>query len=136
MDERGHRNLGQSDPSRSQAFTTLVTFGAAGMILLVGAGATYFLIQASPEALATTYAVLVSTGLVGLVLMTLVVAVRCSLPGRDGGGGPGRGVPQPIPLRPTVDPDAELFRILSDDRFGDISTRCRAHLHERRPGAA
>jgi hypothetical protein len=139
MDERGHSHLEQADPTRSTSFTTLATFGAAGLILLLGAGAAYFLTRASPEALATTARLLVTTGLLGLVVMTFVAAVRPSrrsLPRRDGGGGPGRVVPQPIPIRPSVDPDAELFRILDDDRLGDISTRRRAHLHDRRHGAA
>jgi hypothetical protein len=134
MDERGRRNPGH--PSRSHSFTTLVTIGAAGTILLLGAGAAYFVTRASPELLATTSRVLVTTGLVGLLVMTCVVAVRWSRPGPDGGGGPGRGQLRPTPVRPAVDPDAELFRILDDARLGDLSARRWARGPERRPGAA
>ena len=75
----------------------MVTIGATGMVLLLGAGAVYFLAQASPEALATASRVLVTTGLAGLLVMTCIVAVRWSLPGGDDGSGPARGQPRRIP---------------------------------------
>lgn len=81
-------------------------------------------------------AVLVTISLVGLLVITWLAASRWSRAGRDDGGGPGRGQPKLVPIRSTGGPDAELFRILDDPRFGDLRLSRRAHLHERRPGAA
>ncbi|HEV8627774.1 MAG TPA: hypothetical protein VG034_25325 [Acidimicrobiia bacterium] len=80
-------------------------------------------------------AVLVSISLVGLLVMTCLAAGRWSRSGRDDGGGPGRGQPKPIAIRSIGGPDAELFRILDDARFGDLRLSRPAHLHDRRPGA-
>ena len=81
-------------------------------------------------------AVLVSITLVGLLVTTCLVAGHWSRSGRDDGDGPGRGQPKPIPVRSTGGPDAELFRILDDARFGDLRLSRPAHLHDHRPGAA
>ena len=82
--------------------------GAAGVGLLLGAGAVYLLEQASNEALATTSRALLTTGVAGLVLMTFVIGLRL-LAHRHGPDGrpPGRrtflvpeaGQPCPIPVR-------------------------------------
>ncbi|MGH9281820.1 MAG: hypothetical protein ACRD0S_02665 [Acidimicrobiales bacterium] len=111
-----------------------------GGILLAGAGAGYFLTHASPEALAATSWALITTGLVGLVVGTYVIAVRQSLTGDVHRRGHGRkDGPPPEPGHPSGPPmadlDAELFRILDDARLGDISVTRRAHGRDRRAGA-
>jgi hypothetical protein len=65
----GPARLGRTPTSRAG-------WGAAGIGLLLGGGAAYLLERASTEALATTSRVLLTTGLAGLFLMTVVVAVR------------------------------------------------------------
>lgn len=138
MKKRAGMNPGPKGLSRRPSLATLVTIGAAGTILLLGAGAVYFVARASFLALTTASWVLVTTGLVGLIGMTYILSVRSTFPRRDGGGG-GGGAPAtrsgPVAIRPTVDPDEELLRILDDARFGDLSA-WRARLHNRRPGAA
>ena len=96
-----------------------VGWGAAGMALLLGGGAVYFLERASIEALATTSRVLITTGLAGLFLMTVVVAVRL-LALRYGPRGrppghwiylvPDAGELRPIPVRVTGTPTHEQRR--------------------------
>ena len=81
-------------------------------------------------------AVLLIISLVGLLVMTGLAAGRWSGPGRGDGGGPGRGRPEPIPVRSTGGPDAELFRILDDRRFGDLRLSRPADVHDHRPGPA
>jgi hypothetical protein len=81
-------------------------------------------------------AVLVIISLVGLLGMTCLAAGRWSHSRGDDGGGPARGRPKLVPIRSACGPDAELFRILDDPRFGDLRLSRRAHLHEGRPGAA
>jgi hypothetical protein len=81
-------------------------------------------------------AVLVSISLVGLLVMTCLAAGCWSHSRRDDGGGPGRVQPKPIPARSIGGPDAELFRILDDARFGDLRLRRSAHVQDRRPGTA
>jgi hypothetical protein len=94
--------------------------------------AAYSLALASSGALAMSATVLVTVGLAGLLILAGVVAARWSLPGRDGGGGPGGGRPELVPIRPIGEPDAELLRILADARFGDLNLRRRAQLRDRR----
>lgn len=94
MDQHEGVILGRGDPSPSRPLTTVVTNGVAGAILVVGAGAAYLLTQAGPGALAATSRALITTGLVGLLLMA-VVSVRLSRTGRDSGGGRGGGGDQP-----------------------------------------
>jgi hypothetical protein len=137
MDEHRRRRLEPRDKIHSQSRTTLVTTGVTGTVLLLGAGAVYFLTQASPEALATVSRVLITTGLVGLLVMTFVVAARSSPSGPEDGGGPGtRRQPQPTTVRPATDPEAELLRILDDPRLGDLAAAHRVGIHDRRSGAA
>jgi hypothetical protein len=98
----------------------LVTNGVAGAILILGAAAAYLLTRAGPEALAGTSRALITIGLVGLLLMAAVVAVRLSLTARGHRGGHGGGdhqPPAPVPARPMDDLDAELFRIIDDARL-------------------
>ncbi len=93
--------------------------GAAGIGLLLGGGAVYLLDRASTEALATTSRALLTTGLAGLALMTVVIGVRL-LAHRHGPGGrpPGRriflvpdaGELRPIPVRVTGAPPHEQRR--------------------------
>lgn len=73
-------------------------------------------------------AVLVTISLVGLLVMTLA-AGRWPHSRRDDGGRPGRGRPKLVPIRSTGGPNAELFRILDDPRFGDLRLSRRAHQH-------
>jgi hypothetical protein len=113
------RHLGPSRP-----LTTLVTNGAAAVILVLGAGAAYLLSRAGPETLAAASRVMTTTGLVGLLVMA-VVAVRLSRTGRDERGGPGRRPdrsPEPTPAPTTDDLDAELFRIINEERLRDSRT--------------
>ena len=84
------------------------TGSAAGVGLLLGAGVAYLLERASTEALATTSRALLTTGVAGLVLMTVVIGIRL-LFHRHGPGGrppghriflvPDAGQPCPIPVR-------------------------------------
>jgi hypothetical protein len=142
MTKHGKRDPGHDDTRRNEPLTAMMTIGAAGMILLLGAGAAYFLARASTDALATASMVLMTIGLVGLAVMTCLLAAGWSIRGRHDGRGPGGGRPEPIPIPipipicPIGDPDAELFRILDDTRLGDLSLSRRAHLHHRREGAA
>ena len=120
MDEHRGRILGQGGPNPGRSLTILVTTGAVGAILILGAGASYLLTRASPEALAGTSRALITTGLVGLLLMAAVVAVRLSLTAPGHRGDRGRGgdqPPAPVPAGPMDDLDAELFRILDDARL-------------------
>lgn len=122
MDQHEGVILGRGDPSPSRPLTTVVTNGVAGAILVVGAGAAYLLTQAGPGALAATSRALITTGLVGLLLMA-VVSVRLSRTGRDSGGGRGGGgdqPPGPVPATPMDDIDAEFFRMINDERLRDI----------------
>ena len=113
------RNSGSSRP-----LMTLMTNSGAGAILVLGAGAAYLLSQAGAEALAATSRAMTTTGLVGLLLMA-VVAVRLSGTNRDHGHGHGRGPdrpPEPTPAPTTDDLDAELFRMLDEERLRDTRT--------------
>jgi hypothetical protein len=93
--------------------------GAAGSGLLVGGGVVYLAERASSEALATTSRVMLTTGLAGLILMTVVVAVRLFVH-RHGPGGrppghrifvvPDAGRLKPIPVRVTGTPTHEQRR--------------------------
>jgi hypothetical protein len=125
MDKHRDRTPGRADPSPRRSVATLVTTGAVGAIIVLGAGAAYLLTQASPEALAATSNALLTTGLVGLLLMALFVAVRLSWTANDQGGGHGRGgdqppEPEPGPGPPMDDIDAEFFRIINEERLRDI----------------
>ncbi len=123
MDQHEAVILRRGDPSPSRHLTTVVTNCVAGAILVLGAGAAYLLTQAGPEALAATSRALITTGLVGLLLMA-VVSARLSRTGRDPGGGRRGGgdePPAPIPPAPPMDDiDAEFFRIINDERLRDI----------------
>ena len=85
-----------------------------------------------PEALATAATVLTTVGLAVLVAMTGLLAVRWSLQGRA--RDPGGGRPEPVPIRPLGEPDADLFRILGDARLGDLRLSQRAQRRGRRRG--
>ena len=76
---------------------TLVTIRPAGAMLVLGGAAAYFLSRAGPEALAVTSKALVTTGLVGLLIMALVVAIRLSNHHRGGHGRGGDQPPEPGP---------------------------------------
>lgn len=120
MDQHGSRTLRRGKASQSRRLTTLMTNMVAGAILVVGAA--YFLSQAGPEALAATSSALITTGLVGLLLMAVVI-VRLSRSGRGSGGGHAGGgdqPPEPVPAPPMDDIDAELFRIINDERLRNI----------------
>lgn len=105
----------------------MVTYGAAGTIVIRGTAAAYFLMRAGPEALAVTSAALIVTGVAGLVLLALV-SVRRSQPGRDSSGHGGGDQPsEPLPTPPIGDVDAELFRIMDGERLR------RRHAIEERP---
>ena len=93
--------------------------GAAGVGLLLGGGAVYLLERASTEALATTSSVLLTTGLAGLVLMAVVVAVRLVAHRRGPSGRPpghwivlvgDAGQLRPSPVRVTGAPTHEQRR--------------------------
>ena len=51
---------------------------------------------------------------------------------RDGEGDPGSSRPALVPIRPVGEPDADLFRILDDVRFGDLNLKRRRPLHDPR----
>jgi hypothetical protein len=111
----------------------MLTFSAGTVLVLFGAGAAYFLTVATADALATTATVLMAGGIVGLLIMACVVAARLAGLGRDGGGGPNGGAPQPLPT--PDDAGAELVRILDDPRLGDLRLTRDAPLHRRRRAA-
>jgi hypothetical protein len=120
MDKHRSKIPGRQSGAR-QPLTTLTANGTAGAILILGAGIAYFLNRASPEALAMTSTAMITTGLVGLLLMA-AVAIRLSETGHDDRGGHGRGPdrpPPPTPAPTTDDLDAELFRIIDEERLRD-----------------
>jgi hypothetical protein len=96
--------------------TTLVTILPAGATLVLGGAAAYFLSRAGPEALAVTSKALVTTALVGLLIMALV-AIRLSNHHRGGHGRGGEQPPEPGPAPPMDDFDAELFRMIDEERL-------------------
>ena len=132
MYERRLNDPRHDDSRHNDHVATLLVVGGAGMLFLVGVGAAYSLALASTGALATLTTVLVTIGLAGLLVVAGVVAARWSLPRRDREDGPGGGRPALVPIRPVGEPDAELFRILDDVRFGDLNLRRRAPLRDRR----
>lgn len=132
MNERRLKYPRHDDSRHTDRVATLLAVGGAGMLLLVGVGAAYALALASGGVLATMTTVLVTVGLAGLLAVAGVVAARCSLPGRDGQGSQRGGRPALVPIRPVREPDAELFRILDDVRFGDLNLKRRPPLHDRR----
>ena len=122
MDQHGRSTLGRRSASPSSPRTTVMRYGAAGTILVLGTISAYLMMRAGPEALAATSKALIATGLAGLFLMT-VVGVRRSWPGRHGGGGHGgRGnqPPGPVPAAPMDEIDAEFFRIIGGEGLGNI----------------
>ena len=121
---------GKAPEQRKRGPRIVATMGVAGA-LTAGAGAAYFLTQASPEALAATWWAGITTALIGLVVMIYVVAARPSLSGARDDRRPESG---PGSAPPMDDVDAELFRILADARLGDISTH-RVHGRARGTGA-
>ena len=117
MDKHRSKRLGRH-PGRSRPLTTLVTNAAAALIFVLGAGAAYLLSRAGPEALAATSRVMMTSALAGLLVMA-VVAVRLSRTGPDERRGPGRGPdwwPEPSPGPTTDDLDAELVRLIDEER--------------------
>jgi hypothetical protein len=122
----------RQDRSRHSEHGAVLLIGGVGMVLLVGVGAAYSLTLASTGVLATMATVLVTVGLAGLLVLAGVVAARWSPPGGGGEGGLGGVRPEVVPIRPVGEPDAELFRILDDVRFGDLRLRRRAPLCDRR----
>jgi hypothetical protein len=99
--------------------TNRAGWAAAGIGLLLGGGAAYFLERASTEALATTSRVLLTTGLAGLALLTAVVAVRLLAQHHGPGGRPpghwislvsDAGQLRPTPVRVTGAPTHERRR--------------------------
>lgn len=137
MDELGG-TLEREDP-RSHPVRSLATIAAVGVILILGAGAGYFLAHAGPEALAVTSWALITTGLVGLIVMISVASFRQPLTGDDHHRGYGRGddpPPEPGPASGMDGLDAELLRILDDARLGDISIARRSPGREHRAGTA
>ncbi|MGH9005862.1 MAG: hypothetical protein ACRDYV_22275, partial [Acidimicrobiia bacterium] len=106
-------------PGRDDAsppFTTRETYLATGTILVLGTAAVYPLMRAGPEALAATSRVLIVAGLVGLFLMAVVVTLLSRTSRDSGGQGDRRDQPEPVPLRPMDDIDAELSRIIHEER--------------------
>lgn len=132
MNNRRLEDPRQDDSRHNDRVATLLVVGGAGMLFLVGVGAAYSLALASGGALATIATVLVTVGLAGLLVVAGVVAARRTLPGRDGQGGSAGGRPALVPIRPMGEPDAELFRILDDLRFGDLNLHGQAPRHDRR----
>ena len=132
MNKRRLKDRSHDDSRHNDHVATLMVVGGAGMLFLVGVGAASSLALASGGALATMATVLVTVGLAGLLVVAGVVAARSSLPGRDGHGGPGGRRPALVPIRPVSEPDAELFCILDDVRFGDLHLKRRAPLRHRR----
>ena len=130
MNERWLENPRQ-DGARQAGHVTTLLVGGAGMLFLVGVGAAYSLALTSTGVLATLATVLVTVGLAGLLALAGVAAARWSLPG-GGGEGPGGVRPELVPIRTVGEPEAELFRILDDVRFGDLNLRRRAPLRDRR----
>jgi len=110
---------GRAFEQRNHLPRILGAIGAAGAILMLGAGAVTFLTQASPAALAATWWVGITTTLIGFIVMIYVVAARPSLSDRrderEQRAAPGSALPMD-------DIDAELFRILADARLGERST--------------
>jgi hypothetical protein len=98
---------------RHSRYITTLLVGGAGMLFLVGVGATYSVALTNTGVAATMATVLVTIGLVGLLVLAGVVAARWSITGR------GSEVP-------VGEPDAELLRILDDVRFGALK-RGREH---------
>ena len=99
--------------------TSRAGWGAASIGLLLGGGAGYLLERASTEALATTSRLLLTAGLAGLVLMTVIVAVRLLAHRRSPGGPPpgqriflvpDAGQLRPAPVRVTGAPTHERRR--------------------------
>lgn len=107
---------GQARPARIPA--SWASWGAVGIGLLLGGAASYLLERASTEALATTSRVLLTTGVTGLVLMTVVVAARLLAHRHGPGRPPGQWIVlvpdaaqlRPIPVRVTGAPTHERRR--------------------------
>ena len=130
MKDRWLENPRQDGSRHADHVTTLLVAGA-GMLFLVGVGAAYSLALATTGVLATMATVLVTIGLAGLLVVAAVAAARRSLPARGGEGGLGGVQPKLVPIRAVGEPDAELFRILDDVRFGDLNLRRRAPRQDR-----
>ena len=121
MAQHGGSTLDRRSASSRPPRITLVTYGAAGTILVLGTISAYLLMRAGPEALAATSKALITTGLAGLILMT-VVSIRLFRTGGHGGGHGGRSnqPPGPVPAAPMDDIDAAFFRIIGDERLRNI----------------
>jgi hypothetical protein len=110
MHEHNLNSVGGRQVRSGRMLATRAGSAAAGIGVLLGGGAVYLLDRASTQALATTSRALLTTGVAGLVLMTVVIAARL-LAHRHGRGGhpPGRRISlvreteqlQPIPVRVT-----------------------------------
>jgi hypothetical protein len=126
MDEHSITTLDRGG-SRSGPSSAWVSGGVAGLILLLGVAAAWFLTVASAATLATTSRVLLTTGLVGLVFLASVVVVRIISGGHDGGGGrPGGRQPAP------GNSGAELFTVINGARLRPIPVRSSGE-HARKP---
>ena len=125
MDEGAGTREGRNKGTRRPSLTTVRTALAGATALILAMTAISFLTQASPEALAATTSVALIAGLASLLVMTYLVAMR-SLPGTRDGGGPDIPPPRSTTIRPARDPDAELRRILSDARLGDLTAARRS----------
>jgi hypothetical protein len=125
--------VGGGEPRSGGILATRVANGAAGIGLIVGAGAGYLVTQASTAALATTSRVLLTTGLAGLVLMAAVVALGIFARGH------GRGDHQPgqrILTSTRAGFAAELFPASDGGRLrGGPVQPTDANAHERRRAA-
>lgn len=122
MNQRESGSFRRGDPDPRRPLAAPGTKAVAGVILILGAGAAYFLAQADPAALAATSRVSITVGFAGLLLMG-VFSVRLWRTGRDSGGGhggQGHQPPKPFPAPPMDHLDAEFFRIINDERLRDI----------------
>ena len=118
MNQQNTETLGREKPGSGASPASCGSGGLAGLILILGAAAAWFLTVASAATLATTSRVLFIAGLVGLVAMAFVVALRAIAGGHGGGGGrPGRRRPA------TGNPGAEVFTIIDRGRIRPIPVR-------------
>jgi hypothetical protein len=116
MNQHNTETLGREEPGSGRSLASCGSGGLAGLILILGAAAAWFLAVASAATLATTSRVLLTAALVGLVIVAFVVAVRVFAGDHGGGGGGGR--------RPASDNlGAEVFTIIDGGRVRPIPVR-------------
>jgi hypothetical protein len=133
MHEHSLRGLDGGQARSGRILLSRAGRGATGIGLLLGGGAAYLLDRASTEALATTSRALLTTGLAGLVLMAVVVAIRlCARRRGQGDRPPGRRVPN----RPMGNLAAELFLVRDSGQLRPVPARVTGvRPHERRRSA-